>query len=168
MIIRSAQPDDAPSVAATERAAAAAPGFLVGLPGEIPVEAYATKIADLMAKGRYVVADEGGVLLGHGFLDPMKMAANAHVFRLTLVVHPGQWGQGVGRALLGDLLRWAGTDSRVHKVELLVRATNQRAIRLYQAAGFREEGRLRERVRMPDGSYVDDLTMAWFRDTAAA
>jgi RimJ/RimL family protein N-acetyltransferase len=163
VIIRVAQPADAVYVAATEREVGELPGFLVGQPGEIAVEAYAAKIVDLLDRGRYAVAEESGLVVGHGFLDPMTMAANAHVFVLTLVVRPEGWGRGIGRALLSDLLRWASTDPRVHKIELLVRATNERAIRLYEGAGFREEGRLLDRVRLLDGRYVDDLTMAWFR-----
>jgi RimJ/RimL family protein N-acetyltransferase len=57
---------------------------------------------------------------------------------------------------------WANQTPHVKKIELLVRATNQRAIRLYSKLGFLEEGRFRDRVRLPDGSFVDDLAMAWF------
>ncbi len=162
MNIRSAAFSDAGAIAAAERATAETPGLLVGLPGEIPVRAYADKIAALESGGRYVVAEEDGALAGHAFLDPMEMAANAHVFRLTLVVHPGRRGQGGGRRLLDDLLAWAAAEARVGKVELLVRSTNTAAIRLHRGAGFVEEGRLRQRVRLPDGSVVDDVAMAWF------
>ena len=43
-----------------------------------------------------------------------------------------------------------------------LRATNKRAIRLYSKFGFFEEGRFKDRVRLIDGSFVDDLAMAWF------
>ncbi len=83
------------------------------------------------------------------------MLANAHVFRLTIVVHPGHRGRGIGRAMLGDLLAWAARDARVSKVELLVRATNEPAVRLYREFGFSEEGRFRQRVRQPDGTFLE-------------
>jgi len=161
LIIRLAMPADAAVIAATERATAATPGLLVGRPGEIPPEAYAEKIRRLESKGRYLVAEQDGVVVGHAFLEPFEMIANAHVFRLTVVVAPGHVGRGIGRALLGDLLAWAAEDPRVGKVELHVRATNERARRLYRALGFVEEGRFRNRVRLPDGSFVDDIAMAW-------
>jgi ribosomal protein S18 acetylase RimI-like enzyme len=169
MLVRLACESDAVAIAAAERETAATPGLLVGLPGEIPLHAYSLKINTLAVTGRYVVAEQAGNLVGHAFLDPMEMAANSHVFRLTLVVHPNRTGHGIGRSLLQDLLSWAQTDSRVGKVELLVRATNERAIRLYRGFGFVEEGRLRNRIRRPDGSCIDDLAMAWFpvRDGAA-
>jgi RimJ/RimL family protein N-acetyltransferase len=92
----------------------------------------------------------------------MSLESLRHVWRLTIVVHPGSTGQGVGTALLDHLLHWAAAESDVGKIELLVRATNHGAIRLYERMGFVEEGRLRSRVRLPDGSFVDDVAMAWF------
>lgn len=86
----------------------------------------------------------------------------AHVFRLTVVVHPGYPGSGIGTALMRDLLDWAERTPRVGKIELLVRSTNERVIRLYSKLGFVEEGRFKNRIRLPDNAFVDDLAMAWF------
>jgi ribosomal protein S18 acetylase RimI-like enzyme len=166
VIVRLAAYADAAAIAATERATSGTPGLLVGRPGEIPLEAYAAKIRELSTRGRYVVAELDGHVIGHAFLDPFEMIANAHVFRLTVVVHPGHVGRRIGRTLLDDLLAWGATDPRVGKVELLVRATNDRAMHLYRAVGFLEEGRFRQRVRLPDGSFVDDIAMAWFPNRA--
>ena len=163
--IRLARPADAAAIADAERETAATPGRLVGRPGEIPLAAYTEKIAALAAgpgRGRYLVAERAGSPVGHAFLESMPMAGNAHVFQLTVVVHPGQTGQGIGRRLLEALLGWARQEPRVHKVELLVRATNAPALRLYRSLGFVEEGRLRDRVRTADGTLVDDLLLAWF------
>lgn len=162
MQIRIAQPKDAEAIAAAETETQRTPGLLVGHPGEIPVKAYRAKIAKLAADGRYIVAEENGMPIGHAFLDPMPMRANAHVFRLTIVVHPGHLGRGIGTALLRDLLDWAQREARVGKVELNVRAGNLRAQRLYGKFGFIEEARFRERVRRSDGTLEDDLGMAWF------
>jgi ribosomal protein S18 acetylase RimI-like enzyme len=164
MTIRVAHAKDAPAIAAAEAQTARTPGLLVGRPGEIPLSAYRAKIRILGDRGRYLVAEQDGAMLGHAFLDPMEMRANAHVFRLTVVVHRGHRGHGVGRALLDALLAWAQGDPRVSKVELLVRATNEPALRLYRDLGFTEEGRFRRRVRLPDGTDLDDIAMAWFPD----
>jgi RimJ/RimL family protein N-acetyltransferase len=43
-----------------------------------------------------------------------------------------------------------------------VRSTNARAIALYEKLGFVEEGRFRLRLRLDDGTFVDDIGMAWF------
>ena len=126
------------------------------------MEAFERKIVELAAIGRYIVAETDGQVVGHALLDPMSLEAIAHVFRLTIVVHPGFLGRGIGAALMRDLLDWAAQTRRVEKIELLVRATNERAIRLYAKLGFVEEGRLKRRVRLADGGFIDDVTMAWF------
>jgi ribosomal protein S18 acetylase RimI-like enzyme len=166
MLIRTATLADARAIAAAEAETARTPGLLVGWPGEIPVDAYRTKIERLASAGRYIVAEDEGELAGHAFLDPMPMRANAHVFLLTIVVHPGHVERGIGRALLGDLLEWAQGDARVGKVELNARAGNVRALQLYRGFGFTEEARFTKRVRRIDGKFENDLGMAWFPDRA--
>ena len=166
--VRPARPDDAAAVASEEWATEETPGLLVGEPGEIPLEAFRQKIEALEKTGRYVVAEEYGEVVGHAFLDPLPMRANSHVFQLTLVVHPDQRRRGIGRILLDDLLGWARGDSRVGKIELVVRAGNEAALRLYRAVGFAEEGRLRGRVRLTAGKAEDDIAMAWFPDRSGA
>jgi RimJ/RimL family protein N-acetyltransferase len=164
--IRTATVEDAPLLATAEIETAQTPGLLVSKSEELNANAFATRIAELEAaglRGRYIVAcNEGDEIIGHALLDPMPLARIAHVFRLTIVVHPGNTGRGAGRALMSDLQRWSQTDSRVEKIELMVRATNARAIALYQSCGFVEEGRFAKRIKLEDGSYIDDVAMAWF------
>jgi RimJ/RimL family protein N-acetyltransferase len=162
MRIRTARVADAEAIAKGEAETARMPGLLVGRPGEIPLDAYRAKIAKLESQGRYIVAEHDGAVIGHAFLDPMPMRANAHVHLLTIVVHPGHVGRGIGEAMLRDLLDWAGRDPRVGKVELNVRAGNERALRLYHRCGFVEEARFRRRVRHANNVCEDDIGMAWF------
>ncbi len=164
--IRTATIDDAPILAAAEIETARVPGFLRSHPEEFDVDSFATLIADLESpgqRGRYIVAtDAMQQLIGHALLEPMSLKRVAHVFRLTIVVHPGNTDRGVGRAMMNALLDWAKHDPRVEKIELMVRATNARAIHLYQSCGFVEEGRFVKRIKLEDGSYIDDVAMAWF------
>lgn len=160
--IRQAESADAEALWVGEEATRQTPGLLVGWPGEIPVAAFRTRIAALASSGRYIVAEAGNEIVGHALLEPMPMHANAHVFQLTIVVHPGHLEQGIGGALLRDLLDWANHDPRVGKIELNVRAGNLRAQHLYRGFGFVEEARFRRRVHRTDGKFEDDLGMAWF------
>lgn len=164
MHIRTAIPADAATIAAAEAVTQCTPGLLVAWPDEIPLDAYREKITKLAEHGRYLVAEENGAIVGHAFLDPMPMRANAHVFQLTIVAHPDHLEHGIGTALLRDLLDWAQRDPRVGKVELNVRAGNLRAQKLYRSMGFVEEARFRQRVQRIDGVFEDDLGMAWFPD----
>jgi RimJ/RimL family protein N-acetyltransferase len=160
--IREARTEDAPILVATEKETAARPGLLVSRSHELKLEAFEQKIVELGKIGRYIVAERDGEIVGHALLDPLTLEAISHVFRLTIVVHPNFTRQGVGTALMINLMDWAKREARVEKIELLVRATNAPAIRLYSKLGFVEEGRMKNRVRLPDGHFVDDVAMAWF------
>ncbi|MEO6967418.1 MAG: GNAT family N-acetyltransferase [Rhodanobacteraceae bacterium] len=161
--IRAAHADDAPILCAAERETARIPGRIVSRPHELHEKAFAQKIAELAAAGSYLVAERGGVIVGHGLLDfAGPLASLAHVRTLTLVVHPSHTGQGIGMALLNALLNWARAHPEVMRVELSVRATNAAAIHVYKQCGFAEESRFRQRVRLPDGTCIDDIGMTWF------
>jgi ribosomal protein S18 acetylase RimI-like enzyme len=162
MLIREARIEDASILVAAEKATAQTPGFLVSRPYELTRAAFERKITDVAEAGRYIVAEQDGKVVGHALLDPMPLEAIARVFRLTVVVHPGFRNRGIGEALMRDLMDWAKQSPRVLKIELLVRATNERAIRLYTKLGFVEEGRFKNRIKLPDGTFIDDLAMAWF------
>jgi ribosomal protein S18 acetylase RimI-like enzyme len=162
VVIRPARVEDAPVLCAAEVETAKTPGKLVSRPHEFKVESFASKIADLQARGRYVVAEENGKPVGHAVLEPMGLERLAHVHRLTIVVHPGHLRRGVGTALMKDLVDWAAGNPAVGKIELLVRAVNPGAIDLYKKVGFVEEGRLKNRIRLEDGTHIDDVAMAWF------
>lgn len=143
------------------------PGQLVSAPHELTLEAFVAKVQELWSEGCYVVAVDAGRIVGHACVERMPLLGLRHVVRLTVVVHPGESGRGIGTALLEHLQRWAVAEPDLRKIELLVRATNTRAISLYQRLGFREEGRFKDRVRLPDGRFVDDIAMAWFTDEGA-
>jgi ribosomal protein S18 acetylase RimI-like enzyme len=150
-----------------EHTTAESPGLLISSPEEVSLSSVEARIHQAGGLGWFVVAARGGRLVGHAILEPMGLAAVRHVYRLTVVVHPGQLGQGIGTALLRHLQSWSETQAQLSKIELLVRKTNAGAIRLYRRLGFVEEGVLRSRVRLPNGDFVDDLAMAWFPATRA-
>jgi putative acetyltransferase len=161
IVIRQARVEDARVLAEAERAIAVTPGFLVSQPAELKDERFAEKIAALAAadNGRYLVGEVDGKIVGHGMLDPLPFAAVRHVVHLTLAVHPGWQGRGVGRALLGSLIDWARSAPAVEKIELHVRSSNAVAEGLYRKMGFTEVGRWRRRVKVAPDRYVDDVAM---------
>lgn len=73
------------------------------------------------------------------------------------------WGKGYGREAITLLVDYAFTHWNVQRVGLQVLATNERAIRAYQAVGFVQEGRLR-RYMWSNGSYVDGVIMSILRE----
>lgn len=160
--IREARREDAPLLAAAERAIASVPGKLASSPDEIEDDAVRSKILHLEDRdhGIYLVAERAGTVVGHAFLESLSLAATAHVVRLTIAVHEGHRRRGVGSALMNELLRWARSNPRVEKVELQVRSSNDPAIALYRSLGFVEEGRKTRRLKIGSNAYLDDIYMA--------
>jgi putative acetyltransferase len=160
--IRRARPEDAPLLAAAERAIARIPGRLASRPEEIVDDAVRRTIVELNERGRgnYLVAERAGTIVGHALLEPLALAVTAHLVRLTIAVHDGHRRRGVGRALMDELLRWARATPGVDKVELQVRSSNDPAIALYRSLGFVEEGRKTRRLKLGPNDYLDDVYMA--------
>lgn len=69
-----------------------------------------------------------------------------------------QLGRGLGREAIRLVLSHAFGPLNLHRVDLRVVATNERAIRCYRACGFQEEGRERESARV-GGQWHDDVIM---------
>ena len=160
-ILRDARVDDAPTLAAAEREIAGTPGLLVSRPAELRDDAFATRIAELANadNGKYLVAEVDGRIVGHAMLDPLRLSAIRHVVHLTIAVHPGWQGRGIGKALLGALIAWARAAPVVEKIELHVRSTNTNARALYEKLGFTEVGRWKRKIRVGPDEYLDDVAM---------
>lgn len=69
-------------------------------------------------------------------------------------------GQGVGRLLMEELLKWARENPRLETVRLRVHAKNSDAAGLYRKLGFREEGRELKGAKYGPGQYDDVILMA--------
>jgi RimJ/RimL family protein N-acetyltransferase len=79
-------------------------------------------------------------------------------------------GRGIGTDTCRVLLHHGFVDRGLHRVQLEVLATNAAAIRSYEKAGFREDGRMREsawvRGRFVDEVYMSVLAPEWTGRTA--
>jgi [ribosomal protein S18]-alanine N-acetyltransferase len=100
----------------------------------------------------YVAAEEGNALVGYaGMMLPGGRQAEV----LTLAVDERHWGQGIGSALLMDLLDEAARQD-CQEVFLEVRADNPRAQDLYRRFGFEHVG-IRRGYYQPSG--MDAIVM---------
>lgn len=159
---RPATPDDAAAMCQAERETSRTPGLLISTADELSEQDFRKKITWLTEAGIYAVAEIGNEAVGHASLEPMPLQAMWHVFSLTVVVHPDHTGRGIGSALMSHVLTWAEDNPLVEKVELRVRESNAVARRLYARFGFVEEGRFERRIKLGDGIYVADISMARF------
>ena len=69
-----------------------------------------------------------------------------------------EWDKGYGGAAVGALAGYGFGALSLHRIGLTCDATNARAIRCYEKAGFRHEGVMREH-RHVDGQFRDSVVM---------
>ena len=109
--------------------------------------------------------------------NPSRIIGDIHCYRngiqtfkhvlgdLTIAVDPEYQGKGIGRMLFTELLDEVKTNCPdILRIELIARESNERALRFYESLGFRQEGRLKNRIQSVNGGFEDDIFMAWLRD----
>jgi putative acetyltransferase len=165
--VRPAVPEDAAAILALHRKVAAQPGGLARQPEEVTADyvAHAMAVAD-DGGVNLVAVDPDGALCGELHVERMKVAIFAHVLTdLTVAVDPDWQGRGVGSALFRALIDTARTMTPpVGRIELWTGAANLGAQRLYERLGFKIEGRMTGRGRLPDGTVDDDIVMGLLLD----
>ena len=78
---------------------------------------------------------------------------------LDVMTLPRFRGQGLGRDALRTAIRWFVDERGHHRFTIDPSADNVRAIRAYEAVGFKPVGILRDYERAPDGRWHDGLLM---------
>lgn len=99
--------------------------------------------------GRYV---GNCSLMGNG---PLRYR---HRVGMGIALYQEFTGRGIGRAMIGALLKIAGQEG-FEQVELEVVKGNERAIRLYREMGFEICGTFPNNMKYKDGSYADAYWM---------
>lgn len=107
-------------------------------------------------------AGEGTAIGCAGLLpeDPQTKFCRTATFYLYLL--PAYWGKGIGSRTMDFLIREARS-RRIHRLECVVVARNDRAIRLYERFGFAKEG-LKRDAFFDSGKYEDLVMMAKLLD----
>jgi diamine N-acetyltransferase len=100
-------------------------------------------------------------VVGDIALQFVDRRSQASAFGMS-IVDPDYVGKGYGREALGLFLDWAFDDQNFRRVWLGVWSTNTRAIRAYEACGFKIEGVQREHIFF-QGQYVDNIMMGLLR-----
>ena len=162
MRVREALPDDAESMVALFQLLYSETAFLLYEPGEsVPaVEDYAERIreASEAQTGAIFVAEDDNRLIGAILGSCGNAKRRRHALFLVMGVLQAHWNQGVGRSLLDAVEAWARARG-LHRLELTVQTTNDRAIALYEKMGFVREGTKRDSIRV-GAEYVDELLMS--------
>jgi len=105
------------------------------------------------------VAEAKGRVLGSYYLRANNRGGGAHVANCGYAVAPDASGRGVARAMCAHSLGQARERGFTAMQFNFVVASNERAVRLWQACGFEIVGRLPGAFRHPRLGYVDALVM---------
>ena len=113
-----------------------------------------------------LVAESGGEVVGNVLVSVERSTVSDHVGTLSICIDADWRDVGIGSALVAAALDWS-RERGLAKVALGVFPDNDRAIAVYEHAGFVREGLRLRQYRVPGGAYRDELLMAWFPDEGA-
>jgi RimJ/RimL family protein N-acetyltransferase len=112
-----------------------------------------------------IVELASGRLVGFTTFSALDGDNGSVMFHITIGERDA-WGRGLGTEATQLMLQHAFERLGLHRVGLAVFSYNTRAIRAYEKAGFRVEGRLREAIQR-QGEFFDEVQMGilageWF------
>ena len=87
-----------------------------------------------------------------------------HRSAVGITVDKNYWNKGVGTIIFEELIKLAKKHEGTEQIELGVISANQRARHLYEKMGFRETGIVPKALKLPDGTYLDEILMTRFLD----
>lgn len=102
-----------------------------------------------------IVMEEDGKIKGYASLSSYReKEAYASTVELSIYIHPDCRGQGVGTALMKEILSIARNDSTIHTVVSVITSGNDVSERLHDKFGFTFCGKIRE-AGIKHGKFVD-------------
>lgn len=105
------------------------------------------------------VAEDAGQIVGTYYLRANNKGGGAHMANCGYIVAPAAMGRGVARAMCEHSLAQARERGFTAMQFNFVIASNERAVRLWQACGFQIVGRLPGAFEHPTRGFVDAYVM---------
>jgi RimJ/RimL family protein N-acetyltransferase len=163
--LRPARPTDAGPLSRLFGAVRAEGRWLVTPPSLASEPSEAFFIGEMIRGGDALalVAEADAEVVGNVLISVDRNVASAHIGTLSICVAHDWRNVGMGSALVQVALEWA-REHGLLKVALGVFPDNERAIAVYERAGFVTEGLRRRQYRGPGNAFRDELLMAWFPD----
>jgi cytidylate kinase/L-amino acid N-acyltransferase YncA len=123
------------------------------------IDAWARDVAD----GRVITVlaeSESGEVLGEASLYPSDVPWTRHVAEVRVITAPRVRGKGLGRILLREIMA-AARAAGIEKLTAQMTVEQVAARRLFEAVGFKEEGRFRAYARDQAGAPHDLVVMTY-------
>ncbi len=136
--------------------------WLITTPGAVSEPSEAFWISEMIRAGEHLVlvAEADGDVVGNILVTVDRGVATEHIGVLSITIADGWREVGIGSEMVGAAQRWAA-ERGLRKVSLGVFPDNDRAIAVYEKAGFVREGLRRRQYRAGD-TFRDEVLMAWF------
>lgn len=107
-----------------------------------------------------IIPKVGGKIVGMMDFSGGHRLRISHMGEFGMSVHPDFQGQGIGRLMLEELIKWATAHPIIETIRLKVHSQNVNAVALYKAMNFRVEGREIKGVKLGAHAYDDVICMA--------
>ena len=120
---------------------------------------------ELLSKQVLYIFEDNYIAVGMFKLVPLAYR-NAHIAYLGgLAIHPSFSGKGHGLTMLNEITAY-GKQQGFLRIELSVADINEKAIRLYEKAGFVKEGIFRKYTYLKsENRFLDEVMMAWLSES---
>lgn len=164
--LRAARPTDARALAALFAAVRREGRYLITPPTVASDPSEAFFLGELIRGDRnlVLVAEADGTVVGNVLVTVEASTISGHVGTLAVAIAAAWRDVGIGSLLVAAAQRWAA-ERGLRKVALGVFPDNERAVAVYERAGFVREGLRRLQYRSGD-QFRDELLMAWFPQQA--
>lgn len=110
----------------------------------------------------FLVISPDGRIVGESVINEIDTKLRCANFRIAIFQEDAR-GKGLGTWMVESTRDFAFEELGLHRLSLDVYSFNTRAERVYEKAGFRREGVLRDAV-MDGNHYADDIMMAILED----
>lgn len=116
---------------------------------------------DLLEKKVLYVFEDEGLVTGMCKLVPQQFRNKHIVYLGGFAIHPFFGGRGEGLKMMMEIIEYLKAKGFL-RIELSVAAINEKAIRLYEKAGFAKEGLLKKFTYLKsENKYLDEVMMAY-------
>jgi len=105
----------------------------------------------------YIAVKVNGDLVGGATIEPREGKAS-HVSYFGIYLRKEFRNLGIGTRLTRKIIELA-RQKKFEIIQLYVFASNKQAIHIYNKLGFKEAGRIKNGVKLPDGTYTDEIVM---------
>ncbi|MGF1522901.1 MAG: GNAT family N-acetyltransferase [Leptolyngbyaceae cyanobacterium] len=118
-------------------------------------DAFVVRLCQEMKEGETASSD----ILGAFYIKSNFPGRCSHICNAGFIVAPEARGQGLGR-LMGEAMVSLARDRGYHAIMYnLVFETNIASLKIWQALGFHQIGRIPKAAHLPNGRYVDAIML---------